>query len=686
MRFFIIMTILFTFSAPVHSDEMITFSMRKMWTIAPRHQKDIAALDSLYQHWHTTLIQDQNTNYVPIDTLQFSLGAAILDDFVTAHHPLSLLDVKQKYNVDVLLFLFPDLGKDLKIKVDAISFPSGSFLASEVIKVDRNNLFKSSLDNFIKHVKSMRTAFGFPFHHSEKGVLFSSSKSFDAKTGFCNGAYAAQKMADSNNSTTCRFKLVDVTEQTNPDSLLSYLNGTTLIRGNSRDTAHILFSYPFSDTGFGELPFWPDLKTLREYTISLDSAYVVHLCTAVSPASARLIELQKAISSEMTNDTGSLAWQMSVTLHKNATAHEVDSLKAAVLHTVYQHLIEFFPDQLSQGWAKLNYAEFCMNQGDVEKALHLFETAESEFARLGEDRPFFLAARFSGEIYEKLEMWQQAEKAYRHAVEVSYALHKDSLSADLYKRIGKVIEKQNEPLQAWSYYELSKDSYLAYKDSLNAARMFGEMGRIMRETGQLKKSSEYLTTFVNLADKLGDTHELAKAYYSQAQTALEMEKNEQALESLWSAGDKMELLGDTIRLADVEEQLGQLYMKMEHNRQAETRFFSALNLYESQADTSGMVRCLVWLGRMAASENLSDNARQFYQKAANFLDQSPAVSDEVKAQLFYHRALLYRNQGLYHQAFKDVQHVNKILPPFNPEKVDELRKELEKKIEMSEEK
>ena len=684
MRFFIILTILCALSTSLHADEQIGFSMRKMWTLSPEHQKEIAILDSLYEHWHTLLIRDESTNYIPVDTLQFALGAAILDDFPTAHHPELLLALTEQYNVKVFLFLYPVFGRDLQIEVKALSFPSGSFLARDVINVDKQNVLQSSLEKVLQHIRDMRTACGFPFHHREKGVLFSSSENYSDKTNFWNGAYAAQKMADPDDSTTCRFKSINVTRPVNPDSLLSYLNGNVFVRGTKGDTSRVLFAYPFSDTGFGELPFWPDLETIREYTLSVDSAYVVHLCTALHPDNNRLNKLQQTISLGMNPYTSSLAWQTAVMLHNNASEQKLDSLKADVLHAAYQQLTTFFTDQLSRGWTRLNYAEFCMNQGDVEKALNLFKSAEDAFASLGEDRPFFLAARSSGEIYEKLEKWQEAEQAYRRAVEVSDALQKNSLSADLYKHIGMAVEKQNAFLRAWSFYELSKDAFLACNDSLNAARMFGEMGRIMRETGQLKRSSEYLTSFVNFAENSGHAKELAKAYYSQAQTTREMGHTEQALESLWNAGDAMELLGDTTGLADVEEQLGQLYVNMGQNKEAEARFYSALNLYESQADTSGMVRCLVWLGRIAASQDLPQSARQFYFRAENYLDTSATVSDDLRAQLYYHRALLYQDEGLYLQALEDLQRLDK-LEPIVKEKVVELRKELRQQLGKTEE-
>ncbi len=662
-----------------------------MYVVTAETQELVQIVDDAYLNLAVRLIRSDQFVFTPIDTIQHHLRSVFLSDFSGSFSQRQLIELEQTFGLQVFLFFFIQKDKNgFYLNVKAVEFPSDVFINDLDIRLSLTEYdiddMVNTLETFIKSIRTSRRDFGFSFHASETGILFltddvtlpslfrllgATSTVRAGMAGYQNSGLRAKVVE--RDIATWPLKLRDV------DSLLQQTKARlAYVLSAHNDSVYVYLPIRLGDISIVQntLPIWPPHPGFQRFKVKADSVFASVLAHSLYP------QPYGAISSLVSDWRGrgdmakALFLKNIQTIQNSHITHTFDESRALV--DLYEGLAHLYPrTDHEYGWIKLNFADllkkmqkFDESLGQSESAFDNFQTRTNDFGRL-------FALMQIADTYEKLDRHDDAEATYQQALAFAQSIKDEHTTALIYFRLGSINFNANKLIEAWEHFDSSAESYLHVGDTLKVVQLNTKLGTLMRQSGFLKKSIDYLQSAERLSRSVGRDRERADAGYQLAVSLKEDGQVGEAYTFFQSAGDLMEILADTVALANIEEHMGDILFDNQEWKKAQGHFEYAARFYNYIPDVEGVIRSLVKSADTSVNRERWPRAQADYDESLEYANLYG--KKEWSSIILYKKGLAHVREGKYALGQEELELARQA--DVSPEAIDAFMKSVIREVE-----
>ena len=193
-------------------------------------------------------------------------------------------------------------------------------------------------------------------------------------------------------------------------------------------------------------------------------------------------------------------------------------------------------------------------RGDFARALQFYQASLADYRAMGLQRDVCVALNNCGMLYTDTERWQEAEDAYRDAIEVARDLGDVGLRVQIEVNVVEMWIARGDIPKA----RAAADAALTLASELGDAHIPGDayrlMGVIERESGDLARAEALLARAAEVAATRQDLLLLAETAREQAEVHRRQGRNRETLQALNRAHQLFTQLRARRDLADVDRQ------------------------------------------------------------------------------------------------------------------------------------
>jgi diguanylate cyclase (GGDEF)-like protein/putative nucleotidyltransferase with HDIG domain len=193
-------------------------------------------------------------------------------------------------------------------------------------------------------------------------------------------------------------------------------------------------------------------------------------------------------------------------------------------------------------------------RGDFDRALQFYHASLADYRSMGLVRDVCIALNNLGMVYTDTERWDEAELAYREAIELVRDLRDVSLRVQIEVNVVEMWVARRDFAQA----RTAADAAMELASQMGDAHVPGDayrlLGVIERETGDLTKAESMLQRAVELAAARQDMLLMAETSREQAEVHRRQGRNRETLQALNKAHQLFTQLRARRDLADVDRQ------------------------------------------------------------------------------------------------------------------------------------
>lgn len=633
--------------------------MRRMYVVTAETQELVNIVDHVYLNFAIHLIKSDQFTFTPIDTIQHHLQSVFLSDFSTSFSQRRLLEVDETFGLDVFLFFFIQKDKNgYFLNVKAVEFPSDVFIRDIDIRLslteyDVDDMLRQ-LMAFVNSVKLLQRDYGFPFHATETGVLFLTDDiTLPPLFRMLEVTSKVRHELGSYQNSDLRAKVVERNIPTWPlsirgaDSLLQQTNAQlAMLFSRRHESIYVYFPIRLGDISIVDntLPLWPPHPGFQRFEIEPDSTFGRALANSLYPQPYGAINSLLSAWRDRGDMSKALFLKNIQTIQNSHRTHSFDDGRA--LSDLYDALAELYPrTDREYGWIKLNQADLLKNMSRFNKSLAASESAFENFQNRNNDFGQLFSLVHIADTYEKLERLDEAESTYQQALAFAQEIKDEHSTALIYFRLGSIDFNADKMIEAWENFDSSAESYLHVGDTLKVVQLSIKLGTLMRQSGFLKKSIDYLQQAEILSRYVGRDRERGDADYQLAVSLKENGDVDQAFSYFQSAGDLMEILADTIALANTEEHLGDILFEHKEWKKAQAHFEYAARFYNYIPDVEGVIRSLVKSADTAVNRERWSRAHDDYDEALEYANLYE--KKEWTSIILYKKGLAHVREGKY---------------------------------------
>ena len=197
-------------------------------------------------------------------------------------------------------------------------------------------------------------------------------------------------------------------------------------------------------------------------------------------------------------------------------------------------------------------------RGDFTRALQFYQASLADYRSMGMQRDVCIALNNLGMVFTDTERWDEAELAYREAIEIVRELRDVTLRVQIEVNAVEMWVARGETAHA----RAAADAAMELASQMGEAQVPGDayrlMGVIERESGDLARAEALLQRAADVAAARQDLLLLAETSREQAEVHRRQGRNRETLQALNRAHQLFTQLRARHDLADVDRQTTQL--------------------------------------------------------------------------------------------------------------------------------
>ncbi|MDZ7370384.1 MAG: hypothetical protein ONB12_04345 [candidate division KSB1 bacterium] len=601
-------------------EAVLTLTARKWYAVTAETQKETAALDRLYDAFIADAAATTGLRFVPVDSIQRSIGRPFLFDWQQYGDAIPL-QVHRRFGLQAVIYITLEKNKTgYSGRLTAYEFPSYT-LINEFNHISLSpqefGRERRRMQQFIRDLMALRTPYGFPVSLRQRAAaLLIRPNSSDFSSAPITVRRYSQLVTPRNVpplAVPVIERPIDMNLEILADSLFTLLGVDALVSLSEPNGLGriVLPCTPLRARALSNrLPLWPALRQFTVFPVPADTA-VVRLLGAVLLHPQEEGEIPAALQQPL--------------LLKRIQLLEADSIADPAHHArlieLYRRLGLFYNAESEEyDWLGANLAVHFLGVVKEREAAELFQQSCASFRRRKNHLGAFLTALEAAALEQRFSEFGAAEEHLLSALDAAQQLGDIEAAAFVQYRLGELLFAVDRKLEAWERFDESIEGYTAIGDKLMTARIYIQLGILMRQSNSLLKSRDYLLKGLKAAEEAGAEREAAYAHFHLG-VALKNLLTDEAEAHFETAADALELLGEVQNLANCEEHLGDIAAGGKQWTRAQRSYEAAVRFYRSSNRPEDALRSLVKAGDAAVERRLYPKAQRLYDEALQLADE-----------------------------------------------------------------
>ena len=341
---------------------------------------------------------------------------------------------------------------------------------------------------------------------------------------------------------------------------------------------------------------------------------------------------------------------------------------------------------LAAAWLHFNWADIRQKQGSWQDALAALEMARQLYKANDRPREAALMDMRTADVYTNQKKWDDVLVTCESALPSFTALGDCLAVSAALEKLAPIFELKNEPNKSLAVYERNAKLNTELQRHYEAARIYGQMGLLLRNECDYDGACGYLLEELSIAKRLQSEPALAKSYFHLGIVYHAMDSTDAAIEHFEQAYRTMDMLGDTLGMARAMNNIGAVFHQNGDAQKALSCYQTALDLSEKFGDGDNQIRSHSNIANIFTDQEEWEQANQHYDQAISLAESSGNTRRVVM--VTYSKGLSYVKQGRLKAGYEEIKKAIEMgggTVHGNPEKEEAFLRRLETLIDEIEE-
>jgi tetratricopeptide (TPR) repeat protein len=349
------------------------------------------------------------------------------------------------------------------------------------------------------------------------------------------------------------------------------------------------------------------------------------------------LEPNDGTSLDLDSDAEAL-WLFAVGRQANRAVHAGDLDAAYATYDAIRRQLEASPDSAERqsrlGWTYHQLGTVAQQRRDFDDAERWYRRALDISESLG-DRPTLARIYHQlGTVAQERGDFDSAERWYRQSLQIEEELGNRPGMAITYHQLGMVAQERGDPMVAESWYGHALRLNESLGNRLSLSTSYHQLGTVAQQRRDFDDAERWYRRALQIEEELGNRPGMAITYHQLGIVAQQRGDFDSAERWYRQSLQIEEELGNRPGMAITYHQLGMVAQERGDPMVAESWYGHALRLNESLGNRLSLSTSYHQLGTVAQQRRDFDDAERWYRRA---LDISESLGDRPTLARIYHQ-------------------------------------------------